>query len=127
LLFGTVGLGESYMDGDWDCDDLAEFFCRAVRFGADKGSGGVLRPLAGLRQRLRDPHSLTRAREVNERHYDLGNDLYEAMLGPSMVYTCGYRGRGARTLEDMQRDKLQLVCEKIGLKPGDRILDIGCG
>lgn len=127
LLAGTIGLGESYMDGDWDCDDLAEFFCRAVRARADKGSGGLLRPLIGLQQRLRNPHSLARAREVNEQHYDLGNDLYEAMLGPSMVYTCGYQGRGARTLEDMQRDKLQIVCEKIGLKPGDRVLDIGCG
>src|SRR5690606_16355366 len=95
--------------------------------GAAKGSGGMPRLLRGVQWLVRNAQDTRRALEVNERHYDLGNDLYEAMLGPSMTYTCGYRGRGATTLEAMQEDKFRLICEKLRLAPGQRVLDIGCG
>ncbi|MBO7942481.1 class I SAM-dependent methyltransferase, partial [Streptomyces sp. S9] len=68
---------------------------------------------------------------VGERHYDLGNDLYRAMLGQRLVYSCGYwrdrNGAALRDLDAAQEAKLDLVCRKLGLKPGMRVLDIGCG
>jgi cyclopropane-fatty-acyl-phospholipid synthase len=70
--------------------------------------------------------SSARAYQVGEYHYDLGNDLYEAMLDKRMNYTCGY-WRRAKTLDDAQEAKLDLVCKKIGVQPGMRILELGCG
>jgi cyclopropane-fatty-acyl-phospholipid synthase len=70
--------------------------------------------------------SKSRAGQVAEKHYDLGNDLYEVMLDPRMVYTCGY-WKDAKTLDEAQDAKLDLVCKKVGLKPGMRVLDLGCG
>src|SRR5690606_15340431 len=67
-----------------------------------------------------------RSYEVGERHYDLGNELYAAMLGSRLVYSCGY-WRDARQLDDAQQAKLDLCCRKLGLQPGMRLLDIGCG
>ena len=61
-----------------------------------------------------------------EAHYDIGNDLYTRMLDPRMVYTCGY-WKNAKTLAEAQEAKLDLVCRKVGLKPGMRVLDLGCG
>ncbi|MEU2392972.1 cyclopropane-fatty-acyl-phospholipid synthase family protein [Streptomyces sp. NPDC007369] len=72
------------------------------------------------------PHSKDRDREVVSHHYDVGNEFYERVLGPSMVYSCAYWSTGS-TLEQAQRDKLDLVCRKLGLRPGDRLLDVGCG
>lgn len=126
LFRGSLGLGESYVRRDWDCDKLDDFFCRVVQMGHDRGSGGIARLVSDLHRAITNAQSRARAGQVIG-HYDIGNDLYTRMLGPSMVYTCGYRGRGAKTLEDMQRDKLQLICDKLQLKPGDRVLDIGCG
>lgn len=127
LLGGTLGLGESYMDGDWDCNDVPELFSRLVQVGADKGSGGIPSFLTSLSWALRNAQSLGRAVMVARRHYDLGNELYQAMLDPSMAYTCGFFGRGAGTLEQAQEAKLRLVCEKLNLQPGQTVLDIGCG
>ena len=87
--------------------------------------------LDGLRARLTNLQSRRRSFEVGERHYNLGNDLYSAMLGRRLVYSCGYwRGRNGAPLEDLdaaQEAKLDLVCRKLGLQPGMRVLDIGCG
>jgi len=124
---GTLGLGKSYVDGDWDCDDLAKLFYHLVWVGADRGSGGVPRLMTNLAWLFQNAQNMSRAIHVARKHYDLGNDLYEAMLDPSMAYTCGYYGRGAQTLEQAQTAKFRLVCEKIGLKRGQRVLDIGCG
>lgn len=71
-------------------------------------------------------HSKGRDRQAVSHHYDVGNDFYARVLGPSMVYSCAYWSPGA-TLEQAQRDKLDLVCRKLGLRPGDRLLDVGCG
>jgi cyclopropane-fatty-acyl-phospholipid synthase len=72
-------------------------------------------------------HSLRRDREAISHHYDVGNDFYAQVLGPSMVYSCGYWERPDATLEEAQAAKLDLVCRKLALKPGQRLLDVGCG
>lgn len=82
--------------------------------------------LAKLKATLFNLQSSRRAYVVGEAHYDLGNDLYEKMLDKRLVYTCGY-WKDAKTLDEAQEAKLDLVCRKIGLKAGNRILDIGCG
>ncbi|MER7763869.1 cyclopropane-fatty-acyl-phospholipid synthase family protein [Streptomyces sp. NPDC097619] len=77
--------------------------------------------------RRRGPlHTRGTDRQAISHHYDVGNEFYERVLGPSMVYSCAYWSQGG-TLEQAQRDKLDLVCRKLALKPGDRLLDVGCG
>ncbi|MFE2552604.1 class I SAM-dependent methyltransferase [Streptomyces sp. NPDC059355] len=71
-------------------------------------------------------HTRARDRQAISHHYDVGNEFYERVLGPSMVYSCAYWSPGS-TLEEAQRDKLDLVCRKLGLRPGERLLDVGCG
>ncbi|SCK26018.1 MULTISPECIES: class I SAM-dependent methyltransferase [Streptomyces] len=72
-------------------------------------------------------HSLRRDRHAISHHYDVGNDFYSLVLGPSMVYSCAYWENPESTLEDAQHAKLDLICRKLGLKPGQRLLDVGCG
>jgi cyclopropane-fatty-acyl-phospholipid synthase len=74
-----------------------------------------------------DRHSKRRDRAAVSHHYNVGNDFYELVLGPSMTYSCAYWARADGTLEDAQRDKHDLICRKLGLRPGMRLLDIGCG
>ncbi|MFC9247158.1 class I SAM-dependent methyltransferase [Streptomyces sp. NPDC057136] len=83
-------------------------------------------PVEEVRRRTGPLHTKRRDKEAISHHYDVGNDFYELVLGPSMVYSCAYWEKGG-TLEDAQRDKLDLVCRKLGLKEGDRLLDVGCG
>jgi cyclopropane-fatty-acyl-phospholipid synthase len=127
LSKGSLGLGESYMDGWWDCERIDEFIARLLR----QDIGSKLRknlPLVvkALRARLLNPQKKRRAFRIGEVHYDIGNDLYLAMLDKRMTYTCGY-WKDAKTLDEAQEAKLDLVCRKIGLQPGQRVLDIGCG
>lgn len=128
LLTGTLGAGEAYVDGDWDCDALDEFTARLVGVNADRRlsrwSPACL--LNSVAARLMNGQTPARARHDIQSHYDIGNDLYAAMLGPTMAYSCGY-WRTAETLDDAQTAKFELVCRKIGLEPGLRLLDIGCG
>ncbi|MFE6687053.1 class I SAM-dependent methyltransferase [Streptomyces sp. NPDC057743] len=87
-------------------------------------------PVEEARPRRGALHSLLRDRQAISHHYDVGNDFYELVLGPSMVYSCAYWGAAegaAGTLEDAQRDKLDLICRKLGLREGQRLLDVGCG
>ena len=134
-LFGRVlrhwslGLGEAYMDGDWDCEQLDEFFTRLLRLRADQPPGGLARlklAWALLEAAWRNPQAPGKAFLVGERHYDLGNDLFERMLDTRMVYSCAFWGQ-ARTLEQAQEDKLEMICRKLQLAPGMTLLDIGCG
>jgi cyclopropane-fatty-acyl-phospholipid synthase len=126
---GSMGLGDSYVDGWWDCDQLDEFFTRVLRAQVDQHLGLPYRlgvAMASLRSRLQNLQSSVRAWQVGRTHYDLGNDLFEAMLDPSMAYSCGY-WRNASTLAQAQEAKLDLICRKLGLQRGMRLLDIGCG
>lgn len=126
---GSLGLGEAYMDGLWEADRLDEFFHRLLRYDLNEKVGGWQRwRLFGtiLRHWLLNPQSPARAFEVGSRHYDIGNDVFEVMLDPSMNYSCGYWA-DADNLADAQRHKLELICRKLDLQPGERLLDIGCG
>lgn len=122
----SIGAGESYMDGWWDCAALDQFFFRLFRTRLGDDPRPLLGGLSELLPRAVNLQSRTRSHRVNDQHYDLGNDLYEAMLDARMVYTCGY-WEGAANLEEAQINKLELVCRKLGLQPGMRVLDIGCG
>ncbi len=127
LAGGSLALGESYMDGWWDVKRLDQFFCRVCRAGLDKALRGDWRTLLlAITSRIFNRQSHRRAAIVAQEHYDRGNDLFQAMLDPRMVYTCAY-WKDADNLADAQVAKMDLVCRKLGLEPGDRVLDIGCG
>lgn len=152
---GELGLARAWVAGEIDIDgDLYEALDVLAGLLWDRGSdqktavhpvrdprlragarallklGGVLPPPPPppeeVRRRTGPLHTRRRDKEAISHHYDVGNDFYRLVLGPSMVYSCAYWD-DAGTLEDAQRDKLDLVCRKLGLKEGDRLLDVGCG
>ncbi|HJU99309.1 MAG TPA: cyclopropane fatty acyl phospholipid synthase [Burkholderiaceae bacterium] len=123
---GNVGLGEAYMDGAWEAERLDEFFCRLLRARLDQQVQPVRLLAHALSAKLFNLQTRRRAWQVGKVHYDLGNEFYAAMLDPRMTYTCGY-WKGAKTLTAAQEDKLDLICRKLDLRPGMRVLDIGCG
>lgn len=127
IRYGSLGLGEAYMDGWWDANNIDVFIHKTLSAHVeDKIRFNVASIFAITKAFLLNLQSSSRAHTVGKVHYDLGNDLYEAMLDKRMVYTCGY-WKDATTLDEAQEAKLELVCKKIGLKKGDRVLDIGCG
>ncbi len=127
LRDASLGLGEAYMDGWWDSESIDEFINRVLRAHLDeKVKNNTRLALHVLRSKLLNRQSSRKAFEVGRRHYDLGNDLYRAMLDKRLNYTCGY-WKTARNLDEAQEAKLELVCKKIGIKPGMRILELGCG
>ncbi len=124
---GSLGFGESYMDGQWDCERIDMLFERLLRHGMqDRFSRARPNWWLALEARLINLQSRARAKMVATRHYDIGNDLYEQMLDSWMNYSCGYWLR-ADTLEQAQQHKMELVCRKLELEPGMKLLDIGCG
>ena len=126
LAQGSLGLGEAYMDGWWDARSLDGFLLRLLQARLDRRVHGLGELGDALLARLTNRQSRRRSGEVGRRHYDLGNDLYAAMLGRRLVYSCGY-WRQAGDLDAAQEAKLDLVCRKLGLRPGMHVLDIGCG
>jgi cyclopropane-fatty-acyl-phospholipid synthase len=127
LRRGSLGLGEAYMDGWWDAPALDQFFDKLLGSGVDdSGKSWWRTALEEMTHRLFNYQSRARAYIVGEQHYDIGNDLYERMLDKRMVYTCAY-WKNANTLEEAQEAKLDLICRKLGLKRGQKVLDIGCG
>lgn len=126
LSGGTLAFGESYMDGWWDSTALDELATKLlnVNISASLQPWRLFIPaaLAWLSNRQKK----SRAFIIGKRHYDIGNSLYERMLDTRMTYTCGY-WKNATNLEDAQTAKLDLVCKKLNLQPGQRVLDIGCG
>jgi cyclopropane-fatty-acyl-phospholipid synthase len=124
---GSLGLGESYVDGWWECERLDRFFHQILAAKLDQAAAqSPTAILMSLKRRFFNLQTEAGSLQVGQRHYDVGNDLFMGMLDPSMTYTCGY-WKDARDLEDAQEAKLDLVCRKLGLKPGQRVLDIGCG
>lgn len=126
LAQGSLGLGEAYMDGWWDSADLDGLLWRLLQARLDERRPGLADAWDGLKARWLNLQSARRSFEVGRRHYDLGNDLYAAMLGRRLVYSCGY-WREADDLDAAQEAKLDLVCRKLGLRAGQRLLDVGCG
>ncbi len=127
LAHGSLGLGESYLDGDWDSAQLDEFFHRILRSGVQKHAPQNLRVLAGqLRARCFNLQTTRRAFIPAQVHYDLGNDLFEATFDTRMTGSCGY-WREASDLDAAQEAKHDLICRKLGLTRGQTVFDIGCG
>ncbi|NMM83324.1 SAM-dependent methyltransferase [Rhodococcus sp. SRB_17] len=147
-----LGLARAYVSGDLDIDgdifallDVPDLVSRIGEHRiSEMPAGAVLRtgatlvglgalglppkpPSIEMRRKRGRRHSRSRDSETVSHHYDVGNAFYELFLGPSMVYSCGYWPTGTQTLEDAQRGKLDLICRKLGLKPGMRVLDVGCG
>jgi len=123
---GALGLGESYMDGWWDCERLDEFFHRVLVADLDRKIKVWRDAPRVLRAKLLNLQKQTRAFHIGRHHYDIGNDLFQHMLDERMIYSCGY-WTDASTLDEAQEAKLDLVCRKLGLQSGMRVLDIGCG
>jgi len=127
LRQGAYGLGESYVDGWWDCAQLDEFFYRIFIAGLGESSvRGWPAFWLLLKSVFSNPQTASRSARAVERHYDLGNELFQDMLDRRMVYTSGL-WEGACTLDQAQEAKLDFVCRKLALDPGMKVLDIGCG
>jgi cyclopropane-fatty-acyl-phospholipid synthase len=127
LTGGTLGFGESYMDGWWDCQALDEMCCRAIRGCLEERIALNLHTaMAMAGSFLFNLQSRRRSKAVGKRHYDVGNDFFERMLDPSMQYSCAWF-RETDDLAQAQREKMDLICRKLGLREGMSLLDIGCG
>ena len=124
LLHGQLGLGESYMDGWWECEALDQFIDHVLRINLKNRISWNWFPT--IKSRLFNLQKYNRAFEVGQKHYDIGNDLYIAMLDKRLNYTCGY-WKNAKNLDEAQEAKLDLVCKKIDLQPGMTVLELGCG
>jgi len=128
LSGGSLALGESYMDGWWDCQSLDQFFKKILEARLDKKVkvNSILLLWILLKSKLINPQTISRAFIIGRRHYDIGNTLFSMMLDKGMNYACAF-WKNAKTLDDAQEAKLALICRKIGLIPGMTVLDIGCG
>lgn len=128
LMAGSsMAFGESYMDQWWDCEALDQLIDRIWRARLDKKIRNSTDLIWNtIKAKVLNLQSRSRAFQVGEKHYDLGNDLYELMLDKRMNYSCGY-WKNANTLDEAQEAKLDLICRKTQLTPGMEILDIGCG
>lgn len=123
----SLGLGEAYMESWWDCESLDVLFTKLLEAKLDQKI--KTHPQIAFQiflHRLINHQTRDRAKKSIQHHYDLGNRLFHAMLDPSMNYSCAFWEQ-ATTLEEAQRDKMELICKKLQLAPGMRLLDIGCG
>jgi len=123
---GSIGVGESYMDGWWDVEALDEFFHRFRRADLASKVHDLKTGLLVLRTKLLNLQTMQRAKQVAQAHYDLGNQLYQAMLDRRMQYTCAY-WKDSVTLDQAQENKLHLICRKLRLQPGMTLLELGGG
>ncbi|MDX1902162.1 MAG: cyclopropane fatty acyl phospholipid synthase [Gammaproteobacteria bacterium] len=131
LREGTLGLGESYMEGWWDCQQLDAFFFRVIRADLEselnRNRTAILKLiLKNVWAKMVNLQTKKRTHTLSEKHYDLGNKLFQSMLDVRMNYTCGY-WKNAQNLSEAQLAKVDLVCQKLMLQPGMSLLDIGCG
>jgi cyclopropane-fatty-acyl-phospholipid synthase len=124
---GSMGLGESYMKGWWDCSMLDGFLYRILHSNLEQKVKSNLNLFyLLLSAKLMNRQSGNRSFKVAEKHYNLSNALFEQMLDKYMMYSCAYWGK-ATNLDDAQEQKLELICRKLKLVPGLKVLDIGCG
>lgn len=129
ILGGSLGFGEAYMDGWFDSPAMDEMFMRLMGGGirsrllVEKAG----RKLQAIHNTFANRQTVERAGDVAVTHYDAGNDLFERMLDPLMMYSCGYWQGGAENLAQSQTAKLDLIARKLELQPGMKVLDIGCG
>ncbi len=127
LSEGLLGLGESYMDGWWDVEQLDEFFSRVIKADLSKYVTINIHTVGLIaKSTIINMANKKRSKAVAEEHYDLSNEFYEDMLDPLMQYTCAY-WKDAKTLAKAQENKLDLICRKLKLKKGDKVLELGCG
>ena len=126
LSYGSLGLGESYMDGWWDCEKLDEFIYKILNANLHKKINPWTESFSVLKARLFNLQKPSSCFIDCQHHYDIGNDLYRLMLDKLRIYSCGY-WKNASSLDEAQEKKLDLVCRKLILEPGMRVLDIGCG
>ncbi|MGZ5006796.1 MAG: cyclopropane fatty acyl phospholipid synthase [Methylobacter sp.] len=127
LTQGSLGMGEAYMDGWWDSDQLDELFCKICQAKIDnKVSFNPLVIKKSLLAYFSNQQSKHLTSKIIKHHYDIGNDLYRLMLDKSMAYSCGYWLK-AQNLDQAQEHKFDLICRKLNLHPGQTILDMGCG
>ncbi|MBE9180089.1 class I SAM-dependent methyltransferase [Oculatella sp. LEGE 06141] len=133
LAFGTLGFCEAYMDGWWDeaNNNLAELiglFHRSNVYAKARKNVSIALALKVIAQRLQTlPVLIQNSRKNVQHHYDLGNDFYQRFLDPTMTYSCGYRIQETDSLEQMQLQKYELICQKLALQAGESLIDIGCG
>jgi cyclopropane-fatty-acyl-phospholipid synthase len=129
LAGGTLAAGEAYMDGWWDAGRLDEFFARILQARIDRRLATAALVATAALARFRNLQGRRLSRRVAQQHYDLSNELYVAMLGETMQYTCAYYGvDGAeQRLDDAQYRKLELIAQKLRLQPGMTVLELGGG
>lgn len=127
LKRGSLGLGESFMQGWWVSNDIEELLYRLIQANlSDKFKRKPTLFWYYLKSRLFNLQNKKRSIDVALKHYNIGNELYQYMLGKTMMYSCAY-WKDAKTLEEAQERKLDLICKKLDLSPGQTVLDIGCG
>lgn len=129
---GSLGLGETYMEGLWDTEKLDEIFYKIGKAKIESSDISWRDKINLIYEWIKstifsyNPQSVDKSKEVALQHYNLNNELYEKMLDPLMIYSCGY-WKNANNLEEAQINKCDLIARKLYLKPGMRVLDIGCG
>jgi cyclopropane-fatty-acyl-phospholipid synthase len=126
LLKWSLGFGESYMDGWWDTNALDQLIYRLYTSNIDNKNSNLPSKIDMCKARLLNQQSKLRARKVANVHYDIGNDMYSKMLGHTMQYTCAY-WKNAQSLDEAQENKLDLICRKLQLQKGEKVLELGCG
>ena len=127
LVEGSLGLGESYMDGWWECAAIDQLFYRLIRAGLHRRIHLAWpEKLLALSNHLGNMQRQHKARKVVQQHYDPHSEVILAFLDFYNQYSCGYF-EGTDVLDMAQERKLDLICRKLGLSSGDRVLDIGCG
>lgn len=127
LREGSLGFGESYMENWWECKHLDELFYRLFKADLEnKISSNFNMKWLILKARFFNRQTRKKAKKSIANHYDIGNEFYKIMLDPLMIYSCGY-WQNADTLKESQENKLELICRKLKVQEGQRVLDIGCG
>ncbi len=123
---GSLGFGEAYMEGWWDAEAIDQLISKLLKARLNEKFKSLIVYLDALKAKLLNCQSLHRAWQVGEKHYNVGNDLYQRMLDERMIYSCAYWAH-TDNLDEAQEHKLDLTCRKLHLEPGLKVLDIGCG